>query len=327
MKRICISLFALSVCFCFSSTALGATTRVATSLFGNTAQFPGVRLDPITIQVGDPLHCSVPGCSQEFSSSSSQPFSIAIDGSASFQAASAVAHASAHAEIGNLGVSIQAGASAGMEKNRAEVRSSAVAEWRSGVTFQVPELVGGEYTVTSLLYLDGDMSGSASGENAQMYADFRIEYLGGLGALPEAPYADGSWGSIHASNGGPEKNEIPNVIRLTRIFRSQFSTAIGFRFLLGGSAFSDSLHFSADEATAGTAFVAADASHSLRWGGVESVIDEFGNPVTNWTLIGDDGFDFSKPFPVPEPTGVVSALGALLFLGFRRIGRRSVGHS
>jgi hypothetical protein len=323
MKLICISFSILGVCLGVSSAAFGGTTRVAVGVHGGAYQYPGVQTSPGVIQVGDPMHCPAPGCSETYVSAGSQSLDLVVDGSASFQEAIATAHAAAHAEIGHLGIDIQAGGSGGAAKNQADATARASAEWLSGATFDVPGLFGGEtYTVTSLLYLEGDMNGTANGENASMYGSFQIEDVTGLAGLPAPPYADGTWGSIHALNGGPELNEIPGVIRLTRQFRNGFSTAIGFRFSLFGLAQSDTVSAGPESALAGTAVVTADASHSLRWGGVESVIDAFGNPVTNWTLIGDNGFDFSKPFPVPEPTSVVSALVALSFLGSRRIGRR-----
>jgi hypothetical protein len=56
------------------------------------------------------------------------------------------------------------------------------------------------------------------------------------------------------------------------------------------------------------------------------VIDEFGNPVTDWTLIGENGFDFSKPFPVPEPASAAVVLGIVPVVLAKRLGRRPTVH-
>ncbi|MGD9634116.1 MAG: hypothetical protein AB7G28_06875 [Pirellulales bacterium] len=66
----------------------------------------------------------------------------------------------------------------------------------------------------------------------------------------------------------------------------------------------------------GTAIALNDVSHTLRWGGITSVIDlSTGEPITDWTLTSDSGFDWTKPAPIPEPgTSTMSliVLGALV---------------
>ena len=53
----------------------------------------------------------------------------------------------------------------------------------------------------------------------------------------------------------------------------------------------------------GATFV-ANISGSLHWGGIESLTDEFGNSIDDWTITSASGFDYSKPFGVPEPSSV-----------------------
>lgn len=323
MKTMYQRLFMLSICCGWCSVILGST-RVEVSVHGGAFQEPGIQVTPNVIQVGNPLDCPTPGCSQTLDSPSSLPLDAVAGGGGSFQSAITTANAAAHAEIGKLGINIQAGGSAGQDKAKAEATASAVAEWRYIAPFisnRLPD--GAMVTVHSVLFLEGDLNGVISGENASIFGSFRIEDLSGFPGLPAAPYDGGTWGLIHAVNGVPEVNEVPAAIRLTRQMRNNALNPIGFRFSLFGLAQSDTTTNLTIEAKAGNALVTADASHSLRWGGIESVIDEFGNPVTDWTFIGANGFDFSKPFPVPEPTGGVTAFGALLLLCCRRIGRRS----
>ena len=46
--------------------------------------------------------------------------------------------------------------------------------------------------------------------------------------------------------------------------------------------------------------------HTLRWGGVTSVVNaDTGMPLEGWTLTSESGFDWSKPYPVPEPSSLV----------------------
>ena len=53
----------------------------------------------------------------------------------------------------------------------------------------------------------------------------------------------------------------------------------------------------------------AEFQHTLRWGGIESVRDATtGEPITDWTITSDSGFDYSKPADVPEPTSAILLL-------------------
>ena len=59
-----------------------------------------------------------------------------------------------------------------------------------------------------------------------------------------------------------------------------------------------------------TAKFANDSSKTLNWGGITEVLNPAtGAPITNWTLTSESGFDYTKPFPVPEPAGRRCSLG------------------
>jgi hypothetical protein len=79
------------------------------------------------------------------------------------------------------------------------------------------------------------------------------------------------------------------------------------------------------EATAGQnaeAFIFGDFSGSIHWGGIVSVEDAVtGEVIDDWTVTSASGFDYSKPFGVPEPSSMLllaTALCARLALGRRR---------
>lgn len=314
-------LFVLSACFGVCSAAFGST-RVAVTVFGGAFQEPGIQVTPNVIEVGKSITCPA-GCSHDLSNPATGPLDAVADGGASFQTAIAVGHAAAHAEVGNLGINIQAGGSGGQNKAQGKATATASAEWRYAAPFIAPGLPDGAVlTIQSILILEGSMNGLTTGENSSIYGSFRIEDLSGSAGFPAAPYEGGTWGQIHALGGSQDVNDmVPGKIHYTRQVRNSLFNPIGFRFSLFGTAESDTVN-GTSAATAGNAAITADASHSLRWGGIESVTDEFGNPVTDWTFIGENGFDFSKPFPVPEPTGIVTALGALLLTCSQRVGRR-----
>lgn len=72
----------------------------------------------------------------------------------------------------------------------------------------------------------------------------------------------------------------------------------------------------------GSAFAISDLSHTLRWGGITSVVDaDTGEPITDWTLTSESGFDWTHA-AVPEPS---SGLAILIQLSWATVffGRRT----
>lgn len=50
----------------------------------------------------------------------------------------------------------------------------------------------------------------------------------------------------------------------------------------------------------------ADYFNSLTWGGITGVFNaETGEPVENWTITSESGFDYSRPYEVPEPSSLL----------------------
>ncbi len=78
---------------------------------------------------------------------------------------------------------------------------------------------------------------------------------------------------------------------------------------------------------AGTASSVFNASfeHTLEWGGITSVTRaSTGEPIIDWSVTSESGFDYSQVFPIPEPS--VSILlftaAATLVLRRRRLNRK-----
>jgi hypothetical protein len=90
------------------------------------------------------------------------------------------------------------------------------------------------------------------------------------------------------------------------------SFTLGFRVTLRGEA----------DAGGATTIFGGDFSGSLHWGGIQSVTDLNGNPIPDghWSIRSASGFDYSKPFSVPEPSAF--ALASLGMLGIVATGRR-----
>jgi hypothetical protein len=63
------------------------------------------------------------------------------------------------------------------------------------------------------------------------------------------------------------------------------------------------------------AFFNAAYADTLTWGGITKVTDfNTGEVITDWTITSESGFDYSKPFPVPEPHSCGLLLGAVVGL-------------
>jgi hypothetical protein len=100
---------------------------------------------------------------------------------------------------------------------------------------------------------------------------------------------------IHIDDGMP--SEIP----ITLIFPPGASS-LPYIFTLRASAGSYVASF--DPVHTGKAEASVFFGHTFSWGGVTSVTDAVtGQPITDWTLTSDSGFDYANPAPpVPEPS-------------------------
>jgi hypothetical protein len=64
----------------------------------------------------------------------------------------------------------------------------------------------------------------------------------------------------------------------------------------------------------------ADFSHTLLWGGISTITDAGGNPITSgWTVTSDSGTDWSQPgVEVPEPPSLLISVVAVILLSANR---------
>ena len=69
-----------------------------------------------------------------------------------------------------------------------------------------------------------------------------------------------------------------------------------------------------------SAFINGDFSHTLRWGGITDFVDaETGEPIENWTITSESGFDYAHGVPEPWSILIISqAVCAWCFVRRRR---------
>ena len=63
----------------------------------------------------------------------------------------------------------------------------------------------------------------------------------------------------------------------------------------------------------------ANFENTLEWGGITSVTRaSTGEPITDWSVTSESGFDYSQVFPIPEPSVLILLFTAAATLALRR---------
>jgi hypothetical protein len=246
-----------------------------------------------------------------------------VDASSATQGnVSALASTFAQAEIGSLHVGLNATLTA--HQNAANGNPNdlryVVAQMSSGRTqarwqdTAVADAAGGNHTIifTASLVLDGSMNinflapqipantsyvfGAGSDANVSLRLTSPSAII--------APYPGGIFGQVFGSTvpGVTPVNHLPpSSIPVTLVMQDGVPFTLDYTLELLAIS-SAVLGTTSTTALDTAAFIDADFTHTLRWGGILSATDSItGLPVTDYSLISASGFDYRYAAPTPEP--------------------------
>lgn len=269
------------------------------------------------------------------------PYSVVTDGKPLVTAAEgiwgraqAVGNTKATARFGKLSVSVDAE----LEANNfqlgpvyianhafAEASLRATAAWRDTTMLYSPLYpVGTLFTGTTLAEFHGGFSSEVSVEsfsgtaNAILDVSLRTStgFLAASGtSLQSEPGADPREGTTPP----------PSVVETPFAYINGLPMEFGFTLELFGKGSASRGYWPPHEFKTGASKskFSGNFSRTLTWGGIKSVVvAATGEPVENWTITSESGFDYSKPF-VPEPTCAMLLSSALCtWLGWARSRRQ-----
>ena len=267
-----------------------------------------------------------------------------LDKTAVSRLSDASASAFAGAEVGHLRAYIDGGTesfSGGLTDNLGQsitARPRSTPRFSDNMTVTATGLAQNALvTVNALLVFDGFLSTTATAGGLTpigdsrgasqitvqlvgtgLPTDFHLAPFGGAvaaGAKAEQNYPTGPSVSVNV--------EIPTIIPVT--FTAHVGALTPIQYLMDMQGFAQSSVFRNSAANLfGSSEILGNYSNSLSWGGITSVTDSAGNLISDFTALGDDGFNYRNAFAptateVPEPASFVLLLsGGLATLARRR---------
>jgi hypothetical protein len=207
------------------------------------------------------------------------------------------------------------GAGAGFNSAKAGVSAG----WQDTFTIVLPGLEGTPIHVEGNLRFSGTTKAEVSGPTA-VYCGGGCAYVYAEASLVSLPHRLLLAHSIaqSADNYRDFPGHFPNIdpdpvipINMDLIIGQPFSFQTSLWLRIDGRASAGNL-----------ANMEADFRHTLAWGGITSVTNaSTGEPITDWTVTSDSGFDYSRG--VPEPTStVLLTFGLCTWLVWARPRRR-----
>jgi hypothetical protein len=294
--RLCL----LSVCIC------------STLNNGVLAQLPGVQTIAFAQASGTASHLQVVPFQETFNAAPDSIFGgldkptaveLTAEDTAKRLDTTAQLSAYASADVGILGVRLLGGV-ASDENGNAHISGRAKATWTDRAFLAAP-IPAPAVIAKFKVFLDGSLDGVRTGTGGFVLT-FDIEDENAIPSLPADPYGN-FWGRHIETPTVSINDEIPGGFIFTRTVANSAEFTLGLTLVLDGSASTCGSGCFGN----GAAILSADVSRTLRWGGIESVTDLSGNPIVGWTITSDSGFDYSRPFGVPEPAGIVLLVTAL----------------
>ena len=253
--------------------------------------------------------------------------------------AAADASAFAGAEVGHLRSFVDGSTltlSGGLGDNLGQgitARPHSISRFSDSVLFASAGAQNRVFTVTASLLFDGNLTtiaqasgftpvGDATGQSqvtVQLLGtglpnDFHLAPFSGFvaaGAKAEAHYPVGQTVNVNV--------EIPVTVPV--VFTARVGSLTPIQYLMDMQGFAQSSVFrnSASDLNSSSSIV-GNYSNSLSWGGITTVVDEDGNLITDFTALGEDGFNYRNAFAsnVPEPPSLLLLLTGGVVLGARR---------
>jgi hypothetical protein len=221
------------------------------------------------------------------------------------------------ADLGSLAVMANAVALSKQRGGFGEFGASAKGSWIDRGTVDVPSLpLGWSVRIEAELHLHGSFGfdvTASDGANASASATLKLTGTG----VPPAPYFGTYYGYANKTGSTELTLAPPTTVRLFSAVANGSPFDIGYTLELGSGASADAKFATVDPVNVSSLMV-ADFSNTLNWGGIVRVTNNVtGEPIQDWTITSESGFDYSQP--VPEPAGLAVVVGiAVLLLARRR---------
>jgi hypothetical protein len=233
---------------------------------------------------------------------------------------------SAHAGGGILGVQAFAAANATYPSSGpvyavdARISVGAEADLLDTLTFAPPtsSMLGDYFQVEAHWNLDGSLSGIPTtgiptgdmtwNTTASAGATLDVSGTGITIGLGGTPIAQDSTFIDYAGNVTHYITPTPSTIPVVIDGYWGVPMNVDYHLSLGASAAAATSDILLQQSAA--AIGMGDFSHTMSWGGISSITDNSGNPITGWSVTSASGFDYSKPAPEPS-TLILGGLGAL----------------
>ena len=179
--------------------------------------------------------------------------------------------------------------------------ATSIADWTDSAT--VAGLTPGKSVfVNGVLQISGTLAESLDSIGVNSGSGFATMNLSGTGIV----FVSGGFGErtsppTHLNN--PPPNLVPLVIQMTVGAPHEIKYTLSVRAV---GDLQSNLYSPAALNSNATLKVSGDFGSTVTWGGITSLTDAVtGATLTGWSVQSDSGFDYSRPFPIPEPATLI----------------------